>query len=119
MIKGIIFLIPIIALAIFFAMRFEVFDDFINIQDSTEEFNSESAITLAEEAIEINYQYVQYNGYNLRRTESGRGIDGIYLFSYIFDVNTDLLPDDIISMSLFIEVDESGARIASIEEIRR
>ena len=119
MIKGIIFLIPIIALAIFSAMRFEVFDSLSNIQDSNEEFNTEAAIALAKEAIEINYQYVRYNGHNLRRTEIGRGIDGIYLFSYTFDVNTDLLPDEIISMSLSIEVDETGAQVTSIEENRR
>ncbi len=88
------------------------------MQDSVEtEITREKATQTALEYVENSYQYVQYNGHNLQQNQWGRTADGSYLFSYEFDVDSELLPSRVtgIEMTLYIVEDGSVKNVTATE----
>ncbi len=75
------------------------------------------AAEIAENAIRRSYQYVQYEGEDLRQTSIGRGIEGQYIFSFEFYIDTYLLPERIKGYSVEVEVMPDKAEIITVEEI--
>ena len=121
---GMKIVLAILVLGSIFYLGFSMYEDFLegdsNGTDVSQDgyISREDAEDIAMEAVRSSYEYVQFNGANLDRTDHARGRGNIRIFEFEFSVSTEDLPSDITRYSYTVRIDGEEVINETAEPIR-